>query len=221
MINTRIRRLSMAVAALTLTLLPQTAAAQIETSTITGTVRDASGGAIPGATIRVVNVKTNGGVDVVSDQQGTYRASALPPGAYRVETTLDGFDTAVRQVALERGQTAAVELTLIPARLTEGVVVTARRIEEAAQDVPIPLSVVNRNLVENAGAFNVNRLKELVPTLQFYSTNPRNSAVTIRGLGAPFGLTIPITCRWSRHASNAVGRDTRRGTRAIPRVRRP
>jgi iron complex outermembrane receptor protein len=159
------------------------------TSTITGTVRDASGGAIPGATVRIVNEKTHGTVDAVSDQQGTYRAASLPPGAYRVETTLDGFETAVREVALESGQTAAIELTLTPARVTEGVVVTARRVEEAAQDVPIPLSVVNRNLVENAGAFNVNRLKELIPTVQFYSTNPRNSAITMRGLGAPFGLT--------------------------------
>ena len=39
------------------------------------------------------------------------------------------------------------------------------------------------------GAFNVNRLKEQIPTVQFYSTNPRNSSVQIRGLGAPFGLT--------------------------------
>jgi iron complex outermembrane receptor protein len=43
--------------------------------------------------------------------------------------------------------------------------------------------------VADAGAFNVNRLKEMLPTVQFYSTNPRNSAVNIRGLGAPFGLT--------------------------------
>ena len=41
----------------------------------------------------------------------------------------------------------------------------------------------------DTGAFNVNRLKELVPTVQFYSSNPRNSAINIRGLGAPFGLT--------------------------------
>ncbi len=32
-------------------------------------------------------------------------------------------------------------------------------------------------------------MKELLPTVQFYSTNPRNSAINIRGLGAPFGLT--------------------------------
>src|SRR4029453_9183851 len=95
----------------------------------------------------------------------------------------------VREVSLEGGRTAEIELTLSPARLSEGVVVTARRVEEVAQEVPIPVSVVSGALVESAGAFNVNRLKELIPTVQFYSTNPRNSAINIRGLGAPFGLT--------------------------------
>ena len=32
-------------------------------------------------------------------------------------------------------------------------------------------------------------MQQLTPTLQFYSSNPRNSAANIRGLGAPFGLT--------------------------------
>ena len=66
---------------------------------------------------------------------------------------------------------------------------TARRVEEIAQEVPIPVSVVDGQLIEDTGAFNVNRLKELVPTVTFYSTNPRNSSIQIRGLGAPFGLT--------------------------------
>ena len=66
---------------------------------------------------------------------------------------------------------------------------TARRVEEEAQDVPIPLSVLSGDLIEKSGDFNVNRLKELIPTVQFYSTNPRNSAINIRGLGAPYGLT--------------------------------
>ena len=78
---------------------------------------------------------------------------------------------------------------LLPARLTEGVVVTARRVEEVAQEVPIPLTVIGGTFVDNAGAFNVNRLKELIPSVQFYSTNPRNSSINIRGLGAPYGLT--------------------------------
>ncbi|HTG72388.1 MAG TPA: TonB-dependent receptor [Terriglobia bacterium] len=85
------------------------------------------------------------------------------------------------------GQPSDAEKT--PDVLKSELTVTARRVEEEAQDVPIPLTVVDGKQVENAGAFNVNRLKELVPTVQFYSSNPRNSAVNIRGLGAPFGLT--------------------------------
>ena len=158
-------------------------------STITGVVRDSSGGAIPGAIVRIINEATGVTVEAVSDGQGSYRVAALLPGQYRVETTLEGFEAAVRKVVLDTSQTLDIDITLSPSRITEAVVVTARRIEEAAQEVPIPVSVVSGNQIADAGAFNVNRLKEQIPTVQFYSTNPRNSSVQIRGLGAPFGLT--------------------------------
>jgi iron complex outermembrane receptor protein len=35
----------------------------------------------------------------------------------------------------------------------------------------------------------VNRLKELVPSVQLYASNARNTTLNIRGLGSPFGLT--------------------------------
>src|SRR5690606_20874299 len=46
-----------------------------------------------------------------------------------------------------------------------------------------------RRVLFRSAAFNVSRLQNIVPSLQFYSTNPRNTFVTIRGLGLPFGLT--------------------------------
>ena len=69
------------------------------------------------------------------------------------------------------------------------VVVTARRRAESVQRVPIAMSVIGGAAIAETGAYNVNRLQQLQPSLQFYSTNPRNSAANIRGLGAPFGLT--------------------------------
>ncbi|MGV3512374.1 MAG: TonB-dependent receptor [Novosphingobium sp.] len=69
------------------------------------------------------------------------------------------------------------------------IIVTARRRQETAQDVPLAISVVGGEHIDNTGAFNVGRLQQLTPTLQFYSSNPRNTAVNIRGLGVPFGLT--------------------------------
>jgi len=175
-------------AALVAALLPLSVSAQTE-ATISGVVRDSTGATIPGALVRVVNEGTSATVEVVSDGQGAYRATPLVPGRYRVEAALDGFETAVSQVVLEAGQTATSDVVLSPARFSQSVVVTARRTEEVAQEVPIPVSVVRGDLVADAGAFNVNRLKEMLPTVQFYSTNPRNSAINIRGLGAPFGLT--------------------------------
>jgi iron complex outermembrane receptor protein len=165
------------------------AVAQTLPLTITGTVRDASGAAIPGVTVTVVNTRSRAAETVTTNGDGVYRFENLPAGSYRLQTTLDGFEPISRELKRHRGAEPAIDLTLTPAHVSEGVVVTARRVEETAQEVPIPLSVVGRSLVENAGAFNVNRLKELIPTVQFYSTNPRNSAINIRGLGAPFGLT--------------------------------
>lgn len=95
--------------------------------------------------------------------------------------------------------TSEIEITAIPAspllvtlseenKLVEVVVSSRRRIEKV-QDVPIAVSVVTGKQAEQAGAFNVNRIKELVPSVQLYSSNPRNTGINIRSLGSPFGLT--------------------------------
>jgi iron complex outermembrane receptor protein len=168
---------------------PSFVAAQGSTGVIAGIVKDSSGGVLPGTSVKVVSEAANANTDLITGADGSYRTEPLVPGAYRVEVSLDGFETATRRLILAAGQTATNDVTLGPARFTQSVVVTARRVEELAQDVPIPVSVVRGDLVSDAGAFNVNRLKEMIPTVQFYTTNPRNSAINIRGLGAPFGLT--------------------------------
>lgn len=71
----------------------------------------------------------------------------------------------------------------------EEIIVTARRRDETAQEIPIAVSVVGGDQIDNTGSFNVGRLQQLTPTLQFYSSNPRNTSVNIRGIGVPFGLT--------------------------------
>ncbi len=71
----------------------------------------------------------------------------------------------------------------------EAIIVTARRREETSQDIPLAISVVGGEQIDNTGAFNVGRLQQLTPTVNFFTSNPRNSAVNIRGIGVPFGLT--------------------------------
>ena len=69
------------------------------------------------------------------------------------------------------------------------IIVTARRRQETAQAVPLAISVIRGDSIESTGNFNVNKLQQLAPTLQVYSSNPRNTSVNIRGIGVPFGLT--------------------------------
>ncbi|MGN6358116.1 MAG: TonB-dependent receptor [Novosphingobium sp.] len=69
------------------------------------------------------------------------------------------------------------------------ITVTARRREESVQEVPVALSVVSGETIDRQGTYNIQRLTQLQPTVQFYSQNPRNTFINIRGIGAPFGLT--------------------------------
>ena len=77
----------------------------------------------------------------------------------------------------------------LPPVETGDIVITARRRNESLQEVPLAVSVIGDERLATTGSFNVSRLSQIQPSLQFYSTNPRNSAANIRGLGAPFGLT--------------------------------
>ena len=164
-------------------------AAQPVDATVSGVVRDVAGAALPGVIVRIVADGSGLVVAAATGDDGRYVSQALAPGGYRVEAVLEGFETVSRAVRIAAGTPLQVDFALAPSSISESLVVTARRTEEVAQEVPIPVSVVDGELVGDSGDFNVNRLKELLPTVQFYSTNPRNSAINVRGLGAPFGLT--------------------------------
>jgi iron complex outermembrane receptor protein len=87
------------------------------------------------------------------------------------------------------GAAAAQQGIQLPGDVEVISVTGARRREEAAQDVPIPISSISGDTLVDTGTFNVGRLQNIVPTVQFFSTNPRNTFVNIRGLGQPYGLT--------------------------------
>ncbi|MFT3931004.1 MAG: TonB-dependent receptor [Spongiibacteraceae bacterium] len=71
----------------------------------------------------------------------------------------------------------------------EEVIVTARFREENIQDVPASISVLSGDKLEATGTASFDQLIKLQPSVQYISSNPRNTAVTIRGLGSVIGLT--------------------------------
>ena len=76
----RLFRLFVAGLAIAAASLPGPAAAQSGSGTITGIVKDSTGGAIPGAQVKVLNEDTNVSVDSVTNQEGVYRFGSLVPG---------------------------------------------------------------------------------------------------------------------------------------------
>ena len=73
--------------------LADTAQAQITRGAVSGTVRDTSGGVVPGANVTVTHVGTNISRSAVTDTLGFYRVPALEPGMYSVVAELTGFAT--------------------------------------------------------------------------------------------------------------------------------
>ena len=66
----------------------------------------------------------------------------------------------------------------------EDVVVTARRREERAQEVPAALTVVTSTRLEETGTSNIRQLQQQLPNVQFFVPNARNASISIRGLGS-------------------------------------
>ena len=127
-------------------------------------------------------------LSVQTDQNGNFTLNNINDFPFEIKIQKSGFE--ITSYSIKENPTDTLFIKLLPkdVEITE-VIVTARRREETAQQVPIPISIISGKKAEETGAFNVNRLKELVPSVQFYSSTPRNTSLSIRGLGSTFGLT--------------------------------
>ena len=121
----RVHRLLLFLAYLVLvTVSAPAASAQGTTSPITGTVRDSSGGALPGATVSARSLETGAVRTVVSDEEGRFVVTGVPVGAYELRVELAGFRPAQSRVDLVVGSQAVVPVVLHVGGVTEAVSVS-------------------------------------------------------------------------------------------------
>src|SRR5579862_5328595 len=73
------------------TLNSQSFAQSIISSDVTGIVTDASGGAVPNASVTLTNVNTNTAQKETTNAQGSYRFAFIAPGTYKLDVTANGF----------------------------------------------------------------------------------------------------------------------------------
>jgi len=132
----------LAAACACLAILASPASAQFDRGSISGVVKDQSGGVVPGATVTARSLATQEVLTTVTDASGFYTMATLRPGRYDVSAELDGFKKASRTgVQLDAGAAISVEFTLEPGSLSETVTVVA-------QSTPILTDVAIRKTVE-------------------------------------------------------------------------
>jgi len=109
----------------TVLLLPDGAWAQVDRGAVSGTVTDASGGVVPGATVTVTNVDTNQSTKLTTDNSGGFVANLLRIGKYAVTAEKQGFQKTVQEnVDVGVNQVVRVDLALQVGAMTQTVEVT-------------------------------------------------------------------------------------------------
>jgi hypothetical protein len=100
--------------------------AQFDTATVVGTVKDNTGGVVPGATVTLTNLDTGVAIVRVTEANGSFEFMTVRIGRYKVTAELQGFSTAVADnVQVTVGARQRVDLQLSPGQLTETVNVAA------------------------------------------------------------------------------------------------
>ena len=152
--------------AVVLGLLPTTAGAQVLYGSMTGTITDASGAAIPGANVTIKDEQTGLELNAVTDSTGTYNIRNITGGTYTLRAALQGFKEFVQTgIPVTAGSAVRINGELQIGALTESVTVTteAALLKTDKADVSTelkPADVVNLPLNQYR---NYQYLMNLVP----------------------------------------------------------
>lgn len=124
--------------------------AQLTTGTISGSVTDVSGGVIPSANLKIINVDTGVVRAVKTDEDGIYVAASLRPGHYMVETSVSGFQSQSKiGLVLSADQKLEVDFTLKPGAERQAVTVVGRSAQLVETTTSTLGQVISEEPVQN------------------------------------------------------------------------
>ena len=149
------------------------------TGSIRGTV-ETGGTPLPGVTVEARSPNLQGSRSAVTDSDGRFNLTLLPPGAYTVTATLDGFAPKAQTLQLSLGQAAVMRLELLQAQ-AEAITVTAQ-----AATVETESNTVGRTM--DAASFqalptgrNYASVAQLASGINTDTSDPRQTSITVYG----------------------------------------
>ncbi len=110
---------------------------QVDTGTITGTLRDPSGAVITGATVKITSATTGFEIAATTNMHGQYVSPPLRPAPYSVSAAAPGFRRTVTTVTLTLNQRAVIDLTLPLGEVGEQVNVTAQAVQLESESATV------------------------------------------------------------------------------------
>jgi hypothetical protein len=159
--------------------------AQVAGATLTGTVKDSSGGVIPNAQVAITDVATAVTRTVSSGGAGLYTAPNLLPGTYEVRVSAMGFSTAVQKgIILTVGAQQELDFTMQVGQMTQTVEITteAPTVELTSSELGATVNATTvRELPLNGRSWS--DLANLQPGVYKAEAHLRN-ADSNRGIGA-------------------------------------
>ncbi|HEX9000863.1 MAG TPA: TonB-dependent receptor [Blastocatellia bacterium] len=144
------RYLRLVISLLAVFLLAPTAFAQFDTATVLGTVTDAAGSAIPGATITLKNSATGVTATAQTDENGNYQFFNVKIGQYQVAAEAQGFSRGLAeniQVTVNARQ--RVDLALKAGAVTETVNISADAAQLLETETSVRGQIINRQQIVN------------------------------------------------------------------------
>ncbi len=173
--------------------LAATTAAQFETATVIGTVRDSSGAVVPDAKVTLTNVQTGVTAERQSDGNGNFEFFTVRIGTYVLTAEKAGFSIAlVENVQVTVGARQRVDLTMALGQVTEKVEVSARAVllqTDSSERSQVITAEQTRALPLNGREYSA--LALLSPGVRLSALNtggatPREGSFNVNGLRSTF-----------------------------------
>ncbi len=121
--------------------------AQVQNARLEGSVQDSSGAVIPGATLSLVNNRTQVKVDIDADAQGFYVFPVLQPGVYTLNVSAGGFrKSTVTNIELNVGVTIRQDVKLEVGAVADSVTVEAGSVRVQTAEATVQRAITLRDI---------------------------------------------------------------------------
>lgn len=160
--------------------------AQEQTASVSGQVLSENGEPLSYANVQLLNSK----IGTVSSDSGFFNLKGIPAGTYHLEISFIGYQNLIRVFTLKPGQVMQLGRISMQEQQTEleSVVVSATRTERNVEDVPLPVTVISGEQVQNMGSMRLKDVLEEQTGLNIVTDH--GNGVQVQGFNSDYTMIL-------------------------------